>query len=72
MNSTKLYEKFLGNTVNIGIPHLYQKRKLFYLTGLVIDIEGDFLVLKIKNGLRKIPFDDIMEIQLNLEDVSNV
>lgn len=63
MNVREVYKDFLNQAVDIGIPHLYREGKLFFISGIVIDIEGDFLVLKIKDGIRRIPFGDIVEIR---------
>ena len=65
MEINDFYKEFLGEIVNIGIPHYYKKNRLFYLTGLVINNKDDFLTLKIKDGMRKIPFTDIIEISIN-------
>jgi hypothetical protein len=63
MNLKDLYGDFILEIVNIGIPHYTEKNRLFYLTGLVIEIDSDFLTLKRNDGLKKIPFCDILEIR---------
>ena len=63
MDMIDYYKDFLNKAVDIGIPHLYQEGRLFFISGIVIDIESDFLILKIKDGIRKISLSDIREIK---------
>ena len=63
MSMNEVYKEFLNKKVDVGIPHLYKEGKLFFLTGFVFDVKDGALFLKIKDGFRKIPFDDIIEIR---------
>jgi len=65
MSENDTYNDFLGQVVNVGIPHYTVEHRLFFITGLVTGVKDGFLILKIKNGIRKIPFSDIMEISIN-------
>ena len=65
MNVNEVYKDFLNKVVDIGIPHLYLEGRLFFITGTVIDVKDGFLTLKIKDGIRKIPFSDIIEIKVS-------
>ena len=66
-----LYGNFLGKTVNVGIPNFVRKDRLFFVTGVVLDISDNFLTLKIKDGVRKIPINDVREISINQEEDMN-
>ena len=68
MSENATYNDFLGQFVNVGIPHYTRERRLFFITGLVTSVEDDFLILRIKDGIRKIPFSDIMEISINHQE----
>ncbi len=59
-------EPFLGKIVNIGIPHHYLDR-LFFITGEVIEVNDNYLILRKKDGIQQIELRDIIEINLNLE-----
>ncbi len=63
-----IYENFIGRTVDIGITHLYEKHRLFYITGKVLSVENGYLTLKIRNGYRKISFCDIIEISRSKQE----
>jgi hypothetical protein len=56
---------FLGKIVDVGIPHRFESGKLFFLTGEVLDIQDGYLILRVKNGVRRIPFSDLREISIN-------
>lgn len=60
------YKPFLGKIVNIGIPHHYLDR-LFFVTGEVLEVNDDYLILRKRDGIRQIELSDIIEISLNLE-----
>jgi len=59
-------EPFLGKIVNIGVPHHYLDR-LFFVTGELLEVNDDHLILRKKDGVRQIELTDIIEISLNLE-----
>ena len=62
----KYCEPFLGKIVDIGIPHKYLDR-LFFITGELIDLKEDYLIIKKKDGVRQIQLKDIIEISLHKE-----
>ncbi len=62
MNKNTPYNDFLGKIVNIGVPHFHKEHRLFFITGLVTDVEDGFITLEIKEGIRRVPFSDIIEI----------
>lgn len=57
-------EDFLGETINVGIPHLYEDR-LFYYTGELLEVTFDCLILRKKDGLKQIQLKDIVEITVH-------
>lgn len=63
----EVFEEFVGKEVCIGVPHRYENR-LFFLTGVVLTVKSNFLILRIKDGIKQIPFDDIVEIRLKQGD----
>lgn len=65
MSENDIYNNFLGQVVNIGIPYYMKEHRLFFITGLVTNIDDKFLVLRVKNGIRKIFFSDIIQISIN-------
>ena len=64
METDEMYKGFLNKAVDVGIPHIFEQGKLFFIKGIVIDVRDDFLVLKITDGIRKIPFADVIEIKV--------
>ena len=62
----KYCEPFLGKVVNIGMPHHYLDR-LFFITGELIDLNDDNLIIRKKDGIKQIPLKDIVEISLSSE-----
>jgi len=63
--TVNVFSKFLGKKVDLGIPNYNRSDRLFWLTGRLIEVDNDFLILKINNGVRKIPIDDVREISLS-------
>ena len=63
VNERELYKGFLNKYVDIGIPHDFLEHRLFYMSGEVIDINDNLLVLQGKKGIRKIFLSDIIEIK---------
>ena len=59
-------EPFLGKIVNIGTPHHYLDR-LFFVTGALLEVNDDYLILRKKDSIRQIELKDIIEISLNSE-----
>ena len=59
-------EPFLDKIVNIGVPHHYLDR-LFFVTGELLEINNDFLIIRKKDGVQQIELKDIIEISLNRE-----
>lgn len=60
-------EPFLDKIVNIGVPHHYEDR-LFFITGKLLEVNDDHLILRKKDGIVQIQLKDIIEIILNQED----
>jgi len=56
-------QQFLGRRVDIGIPSFENSRKTFFITGTVLSVEEDYLLLETYKGIRRINFADIIEIQ---------
>jgi hypothetical protein len=56
-----------GGYVDIGIPHYVIPNRLFYQKGILEEILQDEIKLKMENGIKIIPFEEIKEIRL-LED----
>ncbi len=63
--SVSIYSDFLNKKVDIAIPNFNREGCLFWITGYVIEVSENFLTLKIKGGIRKIPLSDVREISLN-------
>jgi hypothetical protein len=59
-------EPFLGKIVNIGMPHYHQDR-LFFVTGELLEVNDNHLILRKKDGIKQIELKDIIEISLNVE-----
>ena len=55
------YLKFLGKLVEIGLPH-WSKPRPFYITGIVVEVNEDYLVLDYEKGARQVKFEDIVDI----------
>lgn len=67
MSVTDMYEDFLNKRVNIGIPNFVIPGRLFFITGDVLSVSDGYITLKIKDGLRKIPYSDVIQISLSKE-----
>ena len=65
MHAHEIYKTFLNKKVNVGIHHWFDKGKLFFFTGEVIEINDKFLILKTSKWIRKIALVDIIEIKEN-------
>lgn len=63
MTEGERYLDFLGKNVDIGIPNFNNPNRLFLINGTVIDVNEDYLTLRIKDGYRKIPYSNIFHIQ---------
>ena len=63
VNAKELYKGFLNQAVDVGIPHDFLEHRLFYMSGIVIGFDGNYLVLKGQKGIRKILLSDIIEIK---------
>lgn len=64
--SRETYVKFLGELVEIGIPHWSEPRP-FYITGTVVEVNEEYLVLDYCKGARQIKFLDIVDIHIKEE-----
>jgi hypothetical protein len=64
VSEENLFEQYRGKLVNVGIPNFVRKDRLFFITGVVLSVDEKYITLKIKDGLRKIPFQDIIEISI--------
>lgn len=62
-----MYNEFLNENVNVGIPNFTRPNRLFFITGTVIEIDESYLTLRIKDGIRRIPFSDVIQISLSKE-----
>ncbi len=60
-------EPFLGKIVNIGIPHHYLDR-LFFVTGKLLEVSDDYLIVRKKDGVQQIELRDIIEISLSKDN----
>jgi hypothetical protein len=58
-----LYEPYIGKFVEIGIPNYMDPNRLFIIPGTVLSVDDGYILLKIKDGFRKIPYDDVREIR---------
>ena len=54
--------QFLGKKVSVGVPH-YTEDRPFYYYGLVIDMDKDHLIIKMKKGFKQINYEDIIDIR---------
>lgn len=70
INEYNIYQDFLGKKVTIGIPHYHRAHRLFWITGLAQNVDEDFMTLLVKNGLKKIRLDSIIEISIENTDVN--
>ena len=59
----KDFEVFLYQTCDIGVPHLVMPGRLFFLKGIVIEVDDEFLRLKLENGFKLIRLSEIREIR---------
>jgi len=61
----KEIEGFLGRIVRAGVPH-FEENRLFYISGLAVEIDADELVMKLEDGgFKRITIEDIKEIRLD-------
>lgn len=60
----ELYADFLGKMVDVGIPNYNEIGRLFFFTGVILEISDEYIILKIKDGIRKIPVADIIALSL--------
>ena len=61
----KEIEGFLGMIVRVGVPHFAEDR-LFYISGLAVEIDADELVIKMSDGgFKQITIEEIKEIRLD-------
>jgi len=63
MSDKERFEVFRGKFVDIGIPNYQNPHRLFMMHGKVIEIDETYITLRIKDGFRKIPFNDVIEIR---------
>jgi len=62
-----MFEEFLNKRVNIGVPNFLRPTRLFFITGDVLSVSEGYITLKIKDGLRKIPYSDVIQIIISKE-----
>ena len=55
---------YTGEFVDIGIPHYIIPDRLFYQKGILEEIFEDEIKLKLDNGVKIIPLNQIKEIRL--------
>jgi len=60
----EIYKKFLNKRVCIGMPNWFDTSRLFFEDGYVVEVTSDYLMLRTDNGFKKIPLDDIAQIEL--------
>lgn len=64
----KYVKKFINKKINVGVPHRTQNDRLFYRTGTAKELTNNFLVLETNHSVKKIPLQNIQEIELNKEE----
>jgi len=64
----KYVKKFKNKKVNIGVPHWHIEDRLFYRTGIIKTIDTKFITLENDHSIKKIPLQDIREIELCKEE----
>jgi hypothetical protein len=62
-----MYNEFLKKNVNVGIPNFVRPNRLFFITGTVVEVDKSYLTLRIKDGIRRIPLSDVIQISLSKE-----
>ena len=54
---------FNGEYIDVGTPHYGIDNRLFFQKGILEEILDDCIKLKFKNGIKIIPFNQILEIR---------
>ena len=62
MNLEEKFFNFKGKKVDVGLQHFFEPR-LFFYSGKLLDIIDGFLILEMKNGIKKIHVNDVIEIR---------
>jgi hypothetical protein len=55
---------FLGEFVDVGVAHRFIPGRLFWFYGKLIQINNDYVKLKIREGFKLVAIDDIQQIHL--------
>ena len=62
------FEIFLGKTVSVGLQHEIITNRLFFYNGVLTELSDDTLTLRMSNGFKIIPLDQVMDIHLDRRD----
>lgn len=57
--------EFLHKTIDIGIPRFEDNDRLFYYTGVLTEVTQEYIKLKLWDGIKQIPINDVIEIRLS-------
>lgn len=66
MSLKEVYKVFLGKNVNVGTPNFFDPKKLFLITGYVIAVSEEYLILRNQKSVKKIALIDISVIEINV------
>lgn len=54
--------EFLNEYVDVGTPHMFLDRP-FFIKGIVLEITEQYLKLKMSDGYKMLPLENIIEIR---------
>jgi len=57
-------KEFLFRRVGVGLPHLSDSTKIFYYYGTLLSVTTEYVKIKMRNGYKQIPLEEIIEIKL--------
>jgi hypothetical protein len=63
MSLKEIYGGYLGKIANIGIPHKFNFDQIFFLTGTVIEVNENFLLIQTKKELHRVNLSEIITIK---------
>jgi hypothetical protein len=59
----QIANRFINQVVAVGVENFYDKNKLFYYFGTVIDVSDTHLILENKLTIKELSFEQIREIK---------
>ena len=63
MRQEEIYRQHEGKTVDVGIPHYNNPNKLFFITGKLIEVNDQYILLETSKGIRRLSLVDILQFE---------